>query len=365
MGPAGGGMLSVQEASVIGPGHFAVGSAVDNYDRDPLGLDIIDYRIAWRLGVTRRLELYGRYEISRAVSLPGTQEVPPPPLDIVDLTGQASIAPPYRTLYVPMPYLGDEPARFDDMTDGEYLFGAKWLLIGDPDLTPHVSVSVDGTVPGTLSAWKLRKGSGSGTADIGMTVAATWEDGGRASASANLGYTVTGSVRRADRLVSPHGIRELPIRRADLFRWGLGARYRIVRRVSVLAELAGWSPVGPHTPVQDNRGNADALTGLEVRWRGAALTVGFRRHLHPQTHGLALPVGPLAGAVDLSRVPMDARNAWLADIGAPATRPDANAVVVGLPGSTPLPEGARRIPEHRRTNTTGNDAITVALGFSF
>src|SRR3989304_6746712 len=87
LGQAGGGMLSVQEARILEPGRIVLGIVVDNYDRDPLGLDIVDYRFAWRTGIFRHLELYGRYEFSRAVSLPGGQGIPPPPLDIVDLTG--------------------------------------------------------------------------------------------------------------------------------------------------------------------------------------------------------------------------------------------------------------------------------------
>lgn len=364
MGPSGGGMLAVQEAGVIGPGHFAIGLVEDNYDRDPLGLDVLDLRIAWRLGVTRRLELYGRYDISRAVSVPGTQEVPPPPLDIVDLTGHASVAPPYRTLYWPMPYLGDEPADVRDMTDGEYVFGAKWLLTDDPDIMPHVSFSLETTVPGTLSAWKLRKGSGAGGPDVTATMASTWAVG-RWAASANLAYTFTSAVKRDDLLITRGTVRELRISRADLLRWGAGIRLRICKPVSVMVESAGWIPVGPHTPMQDNLPNSDLLAGMELGAGPLALTVGVRHHLELQRHRQALPTGPLAGGVDLSAVPQGARRAWLDSIGAPPTRPDTNTVVLGVPVGVVPPVGARVIPELRHTNTTGNGAIIAAISLRF
>lgn len=364
MGASGGGMLSVQEASVLGPGKFAFGIVEDNYDRDPLGLDIVDVRMAWRLGLSRRWELYGHYDISRAVSVPGTQEIPPPPLDIVDLTGRG-ISGPYRTMYWPMPYLGDEPASVSDMTDGEYTFGAKWLAVSDPDITPHISLSLDATIPGTQDAWKLRKGSGAGTSDVTATIAATWENNGRLSASANLGYTLTGSVRRADLLVTPRGIRELPISRADLLRWGLGIRFRIFRQVSVMTEIAGWRPTAGRTPVQDDLPNTDGLAGLEVRVGPIALTLGVRAHIELQQHHQSLPTGPLGGAVDLSAVNAESRRAYLDAIGAPGTRPGTNVVVLGATPDIPLPAGARFIPEFRRTSTTGNGAIIAAFSFSF
>ena len=94
-GVAGGGMLAVQETEIVGRHRLAAGFGLDGFDRDPLGLDIVEIPFAWRFGVSRRVELWGRSELSKAV-LAVYQPWPPPPTDIVLAPGAVAPRNPYR-----------------------------------------------------------------------------------------------------------------------------------------------------------------------------------------------------------------------------------------------------------------------------
>src|SRR5262245_58694732 len=196
-GPSGGGMMTVQEAHVLDPGHFAFGLVMDNYDRDPLGIDVLDFRIDWRLATVRRFELYGRYQVSRAVSEPGAHPVPSPPLDIVSLGAWGAVGQPYRALYWLMPYLSHHGARVGDMIPGEYVFGLKGQIRYQRGWRPAVTGSVDVSVPGDMAHYPLEKGSGSGSADVRLFGAATWRHG-RFAPSINAGLTFNHELVRSD-----------------------------------------------------------------------------------------------------------------------------------------------------------------------
>ena len=105
----------------------------------------------------------------------------------------------------------------------------------------------------------------------------------------------------------------------------------------------------------------DLLGGVELRFRGLTLGLGLRQHLSPQPDGVSLPTGPLAGAVDLSDASEGAQAAALAAIGAQGHRAEANLVVMGWPDDLALPIGARRIPDHYLTHTTGNTGFLIRM----
>lgn len=367
MGPAGGGMLSVQEARVLWPGHAATGLACDNYDRDPLGIDVYECHVAWRLGLARRWEAYGSYQISRAVSVPGAVPAPSPPLDIMVLPGARIPDSPYRAMYWPMPYLSQHSATLNEMIGGEYTFGVKTILVNQHRLRPAVSVNAQFTVPGTLAPYELSRGSGSGSVDVSLFGASTWRLG-RVSVSANAGVTHNSRLRRSDRIIIPgSGAVDLPIRRPDFLHLGVGTRVRIWRGISAMVETAGWAPWGAHTPMLDESGAHDVLGGMQFNWKGVSLTAAVRQHLNPPPNGTVRPTGPLAGAVDLSRLSEAARTQWLQSIGLDGDnrRPGANLVVMGVPGSFVLPPGAKRVADTYSWHTTGNGAIIFSLSFAF
>jgi hypothetical protein len=357
-----GSMLTVQEAGVLSPGVFELGLLVDNYDRDPLGIDVVDGGVAWRVGVVRPLELHFGYQLTRSVSSPGTHPVPPPPLDIVVLDGRVP-SDPYRAMYWPMPYLAHHTARVDDMVSGEYSFGAKVRLFGQRGVRPAVAVSSQLTLPSSTAAYELSKGSGSGGLDAGFHVAASWRHE-RLRVSANLGMSLTGELRRGDRLIvvgHEVSLLERDIRRPKFLHSGLGVGFRVWGGLWALAEVSGWTPFGEHTPMQSESGASDALGGLQLRVRNLSLGVGIRWHLYPPPDGMTLSTGPLAGAADLTRVSEAERARFLDSLGADSQRPGANMVVLGLPADAPLPDGARLVARDYETSTRGNVGVAIRL----
>jgi hypothetical protein len=358
-GPA---LLAVQEAGALPPGRFELAFLLDNYDRDPLGIDVVDGSMSFRLGVARRLELYAAYQITRSVSTPGADPVPSPPLDVVVLDGRVP-DDPYRAMYWPLPYLSHHGARVDEWVPGEYTLGARASLFGQRGPRPAVSVSSQITAPGTKARYDLSKGSGSGSLDIGLHTAASWRYS-RVRLSANLGISVNGDVDPGDRFVvvgEESSIRDSTIRRPNFLQGGLGARIALWRGLSAVAEVSGWSPVGSHTPMQSESGASDLLGGVLLQVKNATLAFGVRWHLRPQPDGLTLSTGPLAGAVDLSGVPAADRARFLDSLGAGGVRPDANLVVTGLPADTPLPDGARYVAPTYQTHTRGNLGLSIRV----
>ncbi len=354
-------LLAVQEAGVLRRGLFEGTALIDNYDRDPLGLDVVDGIMAFRIGVARALELRMSYEITRSVSSPGMHPVPAPPLDIVVLDGPPPTGP-YRAVYWPMPFLRHSPSRVDEMVPGEYTLGLKGRLFRQNRWRPAVALVVQVTAPGDLSRKTLAKGSGSGGLDAGVHAAATWRYR-RLWVSANVGGTLNSAVVPGDQIISAGagGIEDVRIRRPAFLHNRFGSRLRVWRGVSMLGEAAGWMPVGGHTAMQSESGAADVLGGVQLRFRNLTFTAGVREHLKPQENGRALPTGPLAGAVDLSGLSLVARASALDGIDVEGRRPDANLVVLGWPSGRPLPDGALRIPATYPTSTTGNAGFVFRL----
>ena len=377
-GPAGGGMMSVQEAEVLEPGHFAFGIVADNYDRNnPFGIDVFDIRIDSRVAIISGLEFYARYHISRAVCLPGMQPAPPPPSDIVILDESLFQSKPDWNLYWPMPYLNDHSASVGDMTPGEYTFGLKIRLRKQDNWKPTMSASIQISVPGDMSSDALAKGSSSGHADWpnhGIHTAATWS-GRKLSASANLGATMTGVLERPNQYI--HAYADEPevlgnnLPEPVLFHYGLGIRYRATRNISGLAELSGWSgwmPGGPYVENVHGNAAADALLGIQIEMKAFTLTAGVRQHLNTPQNGTARSSGQFGGTLDLSMLSDTQQRQYLAEVGVDESlhRPDANLVIVGSKSQyIPDPPGSRRIPGTYMTNTSGNTGFVVALSLKF
>jgi hypothetical protein len=355
-------MLTVQEAGILEPGEFDVAFHLDNYDRDPLGIDVVDGSFSFRVGVVPHLELYLGYQISRSVSSPGYHPVPSPPLDIVVLGGPVP-GDPYRAMYWPMPYLGHFTARVDEMVPGEYTFGARTDLFSQRGLRPAVSLGAHLTGPGTNARFDLAKGSGTGGVDAGVQAAASWRHG-RLRAAVNLGLLLSHSLDPSDQIIvagAPLVGGEVPIQRPNLLQAGLGLRLRVWSGVSVVTELAGWGPVGGRTPMQGESGASDLLGGLLIDVGRASVALGLRWHLRPQADGVTLATGPLAGALDLSEVPHPERAALLETFGVSGLRHDANLVVTGSAPGSIWPEGVRAVAPSYETSTRGNLGVALRV----
>lgn len=367
IGPSGGGMMSVQEAAVLSPAHVAVGFACDNYDRDPLGIDIFECRMHWRMGVAKRFDFYGSYQIARALSVPGAAPVPASPMDIVVANGSVPRSP-YRVMYWPMPYLTHASSRVGEMTPGEYTFGIKALLTRQHRWQPAVATSLQVSIPGDMGTYHLGKGSGSGSVDVELHGAATWTRS-RLSVSTNAGLTRNADLRRGDRFILDNGfgVWSPPIKRPDFLHLGIGARVRVWRGINAMVETSGWLPVGAHTSMLDESGARDGLCGIQVSTRGISFTAAMRQHLNPQRNGTGRPTGPLAGAVDLSHVSPTEQTRFLQSIGIDSglRQPGSNLVVVRVPAGTILPPGATRISPTYTWHTTGNGGFLFSLSLMF
>jgi hypothetical protein len=355
-------MLAVQEAGVLEPGEFEVAFHLDNYDRDPLGIDVVDGSFSFRVGVVERLELYLGYQITRSVSSPGYHPVPSPPLDIV-VFGDQVPGNPYRAMYWPMPYLSHHPARVNEMVPGEYSFGVRGHVFSQRGVRPAVSLGAQLTAPGTSARFDLSKGSGTGGVDPGFHAAASWRHG-RLAGALNLGVGLSHALDPGDQLIvvgSPSLSGETAIRRPKLLHAGLGLRWRVGRGVSAVAEVAGWSPFGARTPMQGESGASDLLGGLLIDVGRATVALGLRWHLRPQADGVTLPTGPLAGAIDLSDVPHVERAPLLESLGATSLRHDANLVVTGSAPEMAWPDGAQLVAPSYETSTRGNLGVALRV----
>jgi len=364
-GPPGGGMLCVQEPTVAEYGHGAAGIVLDNYDRDPLGLDIDELRQSLRIRLGHRWELYGSYYFSRAVTIPGAHPAPTPPLDIVVATGQTPV-PPNRAIYWPLPYTGKRSSSVGDMIPGDILAGLKRQLIGQHGGVPSVSLSANLIVPASRTQRNLHRGSGSGSIDGAVHAALGWTLG-RWTLAANLGYIKSGSLPYDDRIITPDGTADLVLRRPDFIRTAAGVRMRLNHRASLMAEAFHLGAVGSRTPTLDSVGATDVLAGFQLDLWQFTFTAGIRQHLWPRPNAMTRPTSRLADAINLTGVPIAQRNAYLTAIGAPITglRPTSSLVVTGAPTDVPLPEGAYRLPDTYKTHTTGNDGAVLLIGLRF
>jgi hypothetical protein len=350
-------MLSVQEPTVAPYGHGAVGIVLDNYDRDPLGLDIDELRQSVRVGLGRGWELHGSYYFSRAVTIPGGHSVPPAPLDILVASGPAPSLP-YRTNYWPLPYVGRRSSSVGEMIPGDIVVGLKRQMIHQRGLLPAISASMNAILPATETPRNLHRGSGSGSFDVALHIATGWTVN-RWSVALNGGFIRSGTLPYVDRIVSAGGSTDIRIRRPHFIRVAAGIRYGITRRISLMTEWFHLRGIG-------DTGNTDVLAGLQVHAWKCTFIAGYRQHLDPQRNKIALPTGPLAGAIDLSHVPTAERNSYLLAVHAPYSyRPEASIIVTGVPDDALIPAQAFRISDAYPTSTSGNGGSILLIGFRF
>jgi hypothetical protein len=364
-GPTGGGMLGVQEPWVAPAGHGAAGVVLDNYDRDPLGLDIDELRTSVRIGIGHGFELYGSYYFSRAVVVPGRSPVPPPPLDIVVASGPVPTTP-YRPTYWPLPYLSGKNNSVGDFIPGEIILGGKRLLFQQRGGRPAVSASANLILPASRDLRNIHRGSGPASIDGALHIAAGWKLR-RWTFAGNLGVIVSGRGPEDDRVITSDGSVDRIPRRPSFLRTTAGARFRIERHISLMAEAFHLQAIGGRTRTENSVGATDLLIGLQFEFGHLCLTTGYRQHMWPPPTNTQLPTGPLAGAINLSNVSAAQRDAFLASVGAPLTnrRSDAALVVTGVPPGIPLPTGASGIPATYVTSTTGNGGSVLLIGWKF
>ena len=347
---AGTGLLTLPDAATLAPGRFTLGLTLDNRDRDPLGLDFFDYAVAWGAGLGRGLETYGRWVVSRVVSLPEAPVLPPPPLDLVVLSGPVP-ARPYYAFHPAAPYVNKRgTARFTAFVPGDVVLGLKRRLRESRGPWPALALAAEAKLPLTKKREDLQSGSGTGALDATARLVAQWTRGEQ-DLVASAAYTWTGRPPLGDRLIvsgaGAASVLDEPLRLADRLDRGLGFRHPLGSRLSAVAEVTAAIDVGERTATVDAATAIDAVAGVQARLGGARLGLGVRYHGHALSSGERRP-SPVAGLVDVSLVEETALLEWMAAAGAGASaahlRAGSQKLLAGVPAGLPLPEGARIVP---------------------
>lgn len=370
---AGSGLLTLSDTATLAPGRFTVGLALDNRDRDPLGLDLFDYSATWAVGVTPHLELFGHHVFSRVVSLPELPALPPPPLDLIVARRARVPSRPYYSLYSPVPYVNNRgTARFEADVPGDTVMGLKLRLRGPHRRRPALALGAEVKAPGTRDMGDLQSGSGTGGVDATGRINAEWRSR-RHAVVASVAYTRVGAPAAGDRLIVEGAggettVTDLPLTIPDRLDLGLGLRRVLSPRLAAALEGTTVLEVGRRTPTLDAARPVDVLAGVQMRWGHARLTAALRYHGNGLPSGRLRP-SPLAGLLDLTGVQAGDLESYLRAVAAGGAlvhlRPGSQRVLA-VEGTLPAPPaGARLIPAAYRIRSEHQVGFVAFWGWAF
>jgi len=367
----GSGLITLPDAGVLGRGRVLAGLSVNNRDRDPLGLDVLDGSVIAAAGLGAGLEVYAEAVLSRVVAMPELPVLPPPPLDLVVAPGAAAPARPHYALYAPVPYVNKRgTARFDDWVRGDALLGLKLRLAEVDGARPALALAGELTLPLTRDVADLQSGAGTGAVDVGARLIAGW-GGGPTRLVASLLYTRTGDPPLGDRvIVAAAGgaeVEDLPLELPDRLELGGGLRHAIAARLAAVAEASAVFEVGARTATLDAAPPLDVLAGLQVRFGAARVTAALRYHGRSLSSG-ERRASPLAGLLDLTDVEEAAQAAYLRAVGAASALPllrvrSQRVAAVRSPGA--LPAGARLIAPTYAIRSEHQVGFVIAAALAF
>jgi hypothetical protein len=367
----GSGLITLPDAGVLGRGRVLAGLSVNNRDRDPLGLDVLDGSVILAAGLGAGLEVYAEAVLSRVVAMPELPVLPPPPLDLVVAPGAAAPARPHYALYAPVPYVNKRgTARFDDWVRGDALLGLKVRLAEGDGARPALAVAGELTLPLTRDLADLQSGAGTGAVDVGGRLTAGWGEG-PTRLVVSLSYMRTGHPPLGDRvIVAAAGgaeVQDLRLELPDRLELGAGLRHTLAARLAAVAEASAVFEVGARTATLDAAPPLDVLAGVQARFGAARVTAALRYHGRSLSSGQRR-VSPLAGLVDLTGVEEAAQAAYLRAVGAasalPSLRTRSQRVAAVLdPGA--LPAGARLIAPTYTIRSEHQVGFVMAAALAF
>jgi hypothetical protein len=367
----GSGLLTQPDAGVLERGRALAGVGVNNRDRDPLGLDVLDGSVIFAAGLGAGLEAYGEAVLSRVAAMPELPVLPPPLLDIVVAPGAAAPRRPHYAIYAPVPYVNKRgTARFDDWVRGDALVGVKYRLAEPEGARPALAVAGELTLPLARGLTDLQSGAGTGAVDLGARLAAEWGRGSTRLVAGAL-YTRTGRPPHGDRIVRAGAggaeVEDLPLDLADRLEASAWLRRALGRRLFAVAEATAVFEVGARTATVDARPPLDLLGGLQARFGPARLAAALRYHARSLRSG-ETRLSPVAGLVDLTDVDAAEQAAYLRAVGAASAVAALRArsqrlLAVRDPGA--LPPGARLVPPTYAIRSEHQVGFVIALALAF
>jgi hypothetical protein len=379
IGLHGSGLFTLPDTQTLPPGRFVAGITVDNRDRDPLGLDLLDGAVAWSAGLGTRLEAYGKIVASRVVTVPGrVLPLPPPPVDLIVPAAMTPPRRPYYPLFSLTPYVNDRgTARFSAWVPGDAIFAVKMRLAEPRGWRPGMAVAGELTLPMPYGLVDLQSGAGTGSVDQGVRAVAEWRLP-RTSVVASALFVRTGSAPFGDRLVtlesggaegsSSARIADLPLTIPNRLELGLGARRSLRPWLAAVLEGTAAVEVGYRTRALDRITPLDGLAGAQLSRGRVRLTAALRYHGNALRTGQVRP-SPLAGAVDLTDVDPTELALYLRQAGAESAlqwlRPRTQRLLLAPSPGVALPPRARIVPAQYVIESEHQVGFLLALGWAF
>jgi len=368
----GSGLLTLSDTSTLPRGRFVAGVTIDNRDRDPLGLDLVDGAISWNYGLTGWSETYGRFIFNRSVAVPDTPVLPPPPLDQIVLPGTSPPRRPYYSVYPPTPYVDDTGAiHFGAGTPGDGLVGVKARALTASGWRPAAAALLELQFPIAKNLKDLQHGAGTGGYDVRVGAVAEWPRG-RWSFLASTAFTRVGAPPYPDRRIEWRDGRVVatdePLILPHRIDAGVGARRVLRSNLAAVGEITTVFDVGHRTKIVDRARPIDVLAGLQFRNRKFRVTAALRDHMHA-LQSMEIRPSPLAGLVDVTAVDGVDLLGYLSQVGMsdalPMLRLGTHRLLVPVPGGPALPPGSRVIPPTYRIRSEHQVGFLLLWGMTF
>jgi hypothetical protein len=364
----GSGLISLPDTSTLPRGRVDVSFGVDNRDRDPLKMDVVDLDAVLTVGVAPRLEAYGHVVMARAVTVSPRGALFPSPIDLIVPEGPPVPQRPYYPIYSAIPYVSRRgTSQVGQFNLGEAAIGLKHTLWTPRGARPGVALSGEVKFPLTRSLSDLQSGSGTGGIDERVRVTSEW-GGRRRSFVASASYTHVGTGAWGDRLIVYRPSREAtatdqPLVLPGNLGFGVGFREVLAPRIALVFETTKLVEVGGRTPAFRVPGPLDVTVGAQLRWRSIGLMACLRYHANSVSESDY--DWPLAGFADLGNVSGEDLVAYLQSIGASSVLAHlrrGSQTALALPdGAPPLPPEGRVLPRGFTVAPHGNKAYVFLL----